>query len=121
MENYMSFSFVQKTVAASLFAAVAATSLMAPVANAAKFKAVGNAASATINCTVPNHVKCKIHSAKGIKSVKIQSNTGQGTIYVVNKTYRNCPKNVTVTWDSAYPSSNKQIAECSSGLKLKSK
>ena len=73
------------------------------------------ASAATINCTVPNAVSCKIQSSKGIQSVKILSNTGQGPIYVVNKSYRSCPKQVTVSWDSAFPASNTNIKECKIG------
>lgn len=116
----MSNGSVSKTIATKILAATAAVALLAPVSHAAKFKAVSKAAGAAMNCTVPNHVKCTISSSKGIKFVKIQANTGQGQIYLVNKSYRSCPKNVTVSWDSAYSASNKQIGECKSGkLKLK--
>ncbi|PSB55578.1 hypothetical protein [Chamaesiphon polymorphus] len=76
--------------------------------------AIGSVANAapTVNCTIPNNVSCDISSSKGIKSVKIQSNTPLGTIDLVNKNYDNCPKSVTVTWDSAYQSSNQDIVEC---------
>lgn len=116
----MSKSPVSKTIATTILAATAAVALMSQVTHAAKFKAVSKSAGATMNCTVPNHVKCTISSSKGIKFVKIQANTGQGPIYLVNKSYRSCPKNVTVSWDSAYNASNQQIGECKSG-KLKFK
>lgn len=116
----MSYAFAPKMIATTVLAATAAVALLAPMSHAAKFKAVATTAGATMNCTVPNSVKCTISSAKGIKFVKIQANTGQGPIYLVNKSYRSCPKNVTVSWDSAYNASNKQIGECSLGkLKLK--
>jgi hypothetical protein len=81
---------------------------------AAKFAVMPAAGGAQISCSVPNHVSCTITSAKGLKSVKILSSTPQGTIAVVDKTYRSCPKTVQVSWDSAYPSSGHQIVECSS-------
>lgn len=116
----MSNEKITKAVATTILAATAAVALLAPVSHAAKFKAVSKAAGATMNCTVPNHVKCTISSSKGIKFIKIQANTGQGPVYLVNKSYRSCPKNVTVSWDSAYQASNKQIGECSLGkLKVK--
>ncbi len=67
-----------------------------------------------INCSVPNHVVCTITSNKGVKSVKILSNTPQGAVAVVDKSYRGCPKQVKVAWDSAYQASNTQIVECGS-------
>jgi hypothetical protein len=60
-----------------------------------------------------------ISPAKGIKSVKITTNTPWGVTYLWNKSYPTCPKTVTVHWDSAYHSSGKQIVECvPMGLKL---
>lgn len=103
--------------------AIASTAAMlagaASISGAAQLVAAPYAASgAAINCTIPNHVECDISSRKGIKSVKITANTPQGTINLVNKTYPNCPKLVTVGWDSAYHSSGKQIVECTP-MKLK--
>jgi uncharacterized membrane protein len=53
--------------------------------------AIGSVAQAApvVNCTIP-----------------------LGTIDLVNKNYASCPASVTVTWDSAYQSSNQEIAEC---------
>jgi hypothetical protein len=82
---------------------------------AGKFVAMPAAGGgAQISCTVPNHVVCTVTSNKGLKSVKISANTPQGTIAVVDKTYRACPKQVQVAWDSAYQASNTQLVECAS-------
>ena len=99
-------------VAASTAALVLAAG---SVSFAGKFVAMpASGGGAQISCSVPNNVVCTITSAKGLKSVKILSNTPQGTIAVVDKTYRSCPKQVQVSWDSAYQSSGNQIVECSS-------
>lgn len=76
------------------------------------------ASGATINCQIPNNVVCTISSSKGISSVKITANTPQGQVFLVNKTYPGCPKQVKVSWDSAYHSSGTQIVECSTGKLL---
>lgn len=79
------------------------------------------AEAATMNCSVPNNVVCTVTSATGVRSIKVFSNAGFGTVAVVDKSYRNCPRSVKVSWDSAYQSSGTQIVECSgvSGLKLR--
>ena len=65
---------------------------------------------------------CTISSTKGLKLVKITANTPQGSVNLVNKTYRSCPKSVKVSWDSAYQMAGKQIVECSGGgFKLKAR
>jgi hypothetical protein len=47
--------------------------------------------------------------------VRITSNTPFGVIDLVNEDYgAECPKNVSVHWDSAYHSSSQVITECSS-------
>jgi hypothetical protein len=78
--------------------------------------ALGSIAKAapTINCSIPNNVKCTISSSKGIKSVKIQTQGPSGPVYIVNESYQNCPRSVTVHWDSAYKASNTDIVECQS-------
>ena len=54
--------------------------------------------------------------------MKITANTPQGSVNLVNKTYRSCPKSVKVSWDSAYQMAGKQIVECSGGgFKLKAR
>jgi len=117
----MTNKFANTIVTGSILALSTALLLASPSAHAGKLKfGALKSSGPTMNCTVPNHIKCTISSSKGIKRVKIQSNTGQGTINVVNKTYRSCPKSVSVSWDSAYPAHNKQIVECTSAkLKLK--
>jgi hypothetical protein len=95
-------------------ASTAALVLVAGSASfAGKFVAMPAASGAQISCSIPNNVVCTISSAKGLKSVKILSTTPQGTVAVVDKTYRSCPKQVKVSWDSAYQSSGNQIVECS--------
>lgn len=103
--------------------AIMATSIailsVAGLAGAAQMKAaVSPARAAGINCTIPNNVSCKITSAKGIKSVLIKAGAAQGNVVLVNKSYNACPKQVTVTWDSAFQMGSKSIAECSS-MKIK--
>jgi hypothetical protein len=68
--------------------------------------------SATVSCTVPNNVSCKISSIKGIKSVLIKAGAAQGAVELVDKTYNGCPTQVTVAWDSAYEMGSKTIVEC---------
>ncbi|AFY91689.1 hypothetical protein [Chamaesiphon minutus] len=77
--------------------------------------AIGSVAQADVvsNCTIPASVSCNISSSKGIKSVKIQTQGSSGPVYIVNKSYPNCPNSVTVGWDSAYQVSDKEIVECS--------
>lgn len=99
--------------------ATATAALVVATAGTASFagKLVAMPASgggAAIDCSVPNNVVCTITSNKGLKSVKISSNTPQGTIAVVDKNYRGCPKSVQVSWDSAYQAGSTQIVECGS-------
>ncbi len=101
---------ISKFAIASVLATATAAAVFVSASHAAqKIKAAGP----SIKCSVPNNVKCTVSSSKGIKRVKIQSNTAQGVINVVNKSYSGCPKQVTVGWDSAYPASKKQVIECS--------
>jgi hypothetical protein len=118
----MNLSTATKTFSSTLIAVATAALLAAPTASAGNLKlGAVKASGPTMNCSVPNQIKCTISSAKGIRLVRIQSNTGQGTINVVNKNYAGCPKSVSVAWDSAFPVHNKQIVECSPArLKLKS-
>jgi sorbitol-specific phosphotransferase system component IIBC len=76
--------------------------------------AIGSIAKAapTVNCSIPNSVKCNISSSKGIKSVKIQTQGPSGPVYIVNESYQSCPLSVTVQWDSAYQASATEIVEC---------
>ncbi|MCR4266402.1 hypothetical protein [Nitratireductor sp. ZSWI3] len=78
------------------------------------------AAGPTMNCSIPNNVVCTINSTKGLKLVKIMTNTLEGTVAIVNESYAGCPKQVQVHWDSAYQMSGKQIVECG-GFKLKAR
>ena len=87
-------------------------------AAATQLKAVSTTRSANMTCTIPNNVSCNITSAKGIKSVLIKAGADQSYVELVDKSYNGCPKQVTVTWDSAYHAGSKQIVECS-GIKLK--
>lgn len=86
--------------------------------------AIGSVAQAvpTVNCTIPNHVVCNISSPKGIKSVRYQMNNpfGPGLLDLVNETYSNCPRSVTVHWDSAYQPVASTITECGSKFKAAS-
>ncbi|MFN3549095.1 MAG: hypothetical protein ACK4U0_16540 [Mesorhizobium sp.] len=110
---------IRNTIIATAAALVAATAGTATFAG--QFVAMpASGGGAAINCSIPNNVVCTITSAKGLKSVRINSNTPQGTIAVVNKNYRNCPKSVQVSWDSAYQASSTQIVECSGAMGLKS-
>lgn len=96
-------------------------STMTGAALAGQFALAPHMASGpTINCSVPNNVVCTITSAKGLKLVRITSNTPQGTVNVVDEAYRGCPREVKVAWDSAYQMSGKQIVECG-GFKLKAR
>jgi hypothetical protein len=82
---------------------------------AGKFVAMpSSGGGASMSCSVPNNVVCTISSSKGVKSVKISANGPYGAFNLVDKTYRSCPKQVKVSWDSAYQSSGNQIVECSS-------
>jgi hypothetical protein len=86
--------------------------------------AIGSVAHAvpTVNCTIPNNVVCNISSTKGIASVRYQMNNpfGPGLLDLVNETYSNCPKNVSVHWDSAYHSVSSTIRECGTKFKAAS-
>lgn len=90
----------------------------ASASGASQFAAAPMAAGAAMNCSVPNNVVCTISSNKGIRSVRITANTPIGTVNLVNKTYHSCPKQVKVSWDSAYQNSGNYIVECSTGKLL---
>jgi hypothetical protein len=92
---------------------------VAGIAGAAQIKAAApTARAATMSCTVPNNVSCKITSAKGLKSVLIKAGAAQDNVALVDKSYNGCPKQVTVTWDSAFQMGSKKIVECTSmGIK----
>ena len=98
-----------KSMIALAAAAIALAGIVGSAA-ATQLKAVSTTRSANMTCTIPNNVSCNITSAKGIKSVLIKAGA--------DKSYNGCPKQVTVTWDSAYHAGSKQIVECS-GIKLK--
>lgn len=88
---------------------------VAGIAGAAQFKvATSPTRAATMSCTVPNNVSCKITSAKGVKSVLIKAGASQDNVALVDKSYNGCPKQVTVTWDSAFQMGSKKIVECAS-------
>ena len=103
---------------ASIVAAIAVLSV-AGIATAAQIKAVSPVSrAASMSCTIPNNVSCKITSAKGLKSVLIKAGAAQDHVALVDKSYNGCPKQVTVTWDSAFQMGSKQIVECASmGIK----
>jgi hypothetical protein len=101
-----------------LLTAAAVVAAIASPAFAQSFATAPARSGASISCSIPNNVVCTITSQKGLKKVVIKSNTPQGTVNLVNKTYYSCPKSVTVSWDSAYHSSSNQFTECS-GAKLK--
>lgn len=103
---------------ASIVTAIALLSV-AGIATAAQFKAVSTASrAASMTCTIPNNVSCKITSTKGVKSVLIKAGAAQNHVALVSKSYNGCPRQVTVTWDSAYQMGSKQIVECASmGIK----
>jgi hypothetical protein len=87
---------------------------------AGKFVAMpASKGGASINCSIPNNVVCTISSAKGVKSVKISASGPNGAFDLVNKSYRSCPKQVKVSWDSAYQGNSTQIVECSSSMGFK--
>lgn len=103
----------------TVLAATLGVLAVAGFATAAQMKAATpTTRSAGINCTIPNNVSCKITSAKGLKAVLIKAGAAQDYVALVNKTYNGCPKQVTVTWDSAFQMGSKLITECTSmGLK----
>jgi hypothetical protein len=69
---------------------------------------------ASLDCSIPNNVVCTVSSNKGVKSVRVTANGPYGAFNLVDKAYRACPKQVTISWDSAYHSTGHQIVECSS-------
>lgn len=107
-----------KTIISAAIATFAILSV-AGIAGATQMKAATSTArSATISCTVPNNVSCKITSTNGLKSVLIKAGAAQDNVALVDKSYNGCPKQVTVTWDSAYQMGSKTIVECTSmGIK----
>ncbi|MBN7778514.1 hypothetical protein JYP49_19770 [Nitratireductor aquimarinus] len=112
----MSYSFNARRFAmvAASFAMITATGL--PTAGVAgQFALAPQMVGPAMNCSIPNHVVCTISSAKGLKLVKITANTPQGSVNLVNKSYNGCPKQVQVSWDSAYQMAGKQIVECNGG------
>ena len=111
----MTMNIRNAILASATTAAILAAS---SVSGAAQFVAAPMAAGASMNCSIPNNVVCTISSAKGLKSVKITANTPQGTINLVNKSYHSCPKQVTVSWDSAFQNPRNQIVECATGKLL---
>jgi hypothetical protein len=103
----------------SVAAATLALLSVAGIAAATQMKAATSTArAASMTCTVPNNVSCKITSTKGLKSVLIKAGADQDHVALVNKSYNGCPKQVTVTWDAAFQMGSKRIVECTSmGLK----
>ena len=96
-------------------AATLALLSVAGFAAAAQMKAATpTARAASMTCTIPNNVSCKITSNKGVKSVLIKASAAQDNVALVNKSYNGCPKQVTVTWDSAFQMGSKKIVECTS-------
>ncbi|RST87319.1 hypothetical protein EJC49_05815 [Aquibium carbonis] len=105
---------IRNTLAAA--AAVAIAVVAGSTSFAGNFVAMpASNGGASINCSVPNNVVCTISSAKGVKSVKISANGPYGAFDLVNKSYRNCPRQVKVSWDSAYQESGTKIVECAPG------
>ncbi len=102
--------------------ATASAAIMTPALAASMFvlPSVANALP-QMSCSVPNSVVCTVTSFKGLKEVEVFSNTPQGVIKVVDKSYRNCPTSVKVGWDSAYQMSSKKIVECGGINKLQLK
>jgi len=97
-------------------AAVAIAIVAGSTSFAGNFVAMpASSGGASINCSVPNNVVCTISSAKGVKSVKISASGPNGAFDLVNKNYRSCPKQVKVSWDSAYQENSTKIVECSPG------
>ena len=74
--------------------------LIAAVAATTMFAVNAPASAATVSCTIPNSVSCKVTSTKGFKRVWVQSTQGFGIL--ADKHYNTCPKTVTIGWDSAY-------------------
>jgi hypothetical protein len=109
---------MSRNTLASIVAAIAVLSA-AGIATAAQVKTASPVSrAASMTCTVPNNVSCKIMSTKGLKSVLIKAGAAQDNVALVDKSYNGCPKQVTVTWDSAYQMGSKKIVECSSmGIK----
>lgn len=108
---------MSKTVLSTLIAAAIAATSLATLTDASQSKA---AAAATMSCSIPNQVVCTVTSAKGLRSVLIKAQTPQGTVALVDKSYRSCPKSAKVSWDSAYHSSSTKFVECAPAkLKLK--
>ena len=113
--------FTAKTALKSLAATVLVASAIAPSMAGQQVAALQARASYAIKCTVPNNVACTITSTKGIMQVTIKTESLGETINLVNKSYEGCPKEVKVTWDSAYQSTERKVVECSGvvGTKLK--
>lgn len=123
LEMTMPYSFKTSRIAVAAASLVMLSATAIPTAGVAgQFALAPQMAGPSMNCSVPNHVVCTISSTKGLKLVKITANTPQGSVNLVNKTYRSCPKSVKVSWDSAYQMAGKQIVECSGGgFKLKAR
>ncbi len=68
------------------------------------------ASAASVSCSIPNAVSCTVTSSKGLQRVWAVSTSGYGVI--TSKTFHNCPKSVTIGWDSNYQA-NVQYRECS--------
>ncbi|MFC5587169.1 hypothetical protein ACFPOD_18790 [Nitratireductor kimnyeongensis] len=121
LEITMPFTFKTNRIAIAAASLVMLAAAAPSAGVAGQFALAPQMASPSMNCSVPNHVVCNISSTKGLKLVKITANTPQGSVNLVNKTYRSCPKSVKVSWDSAYQMAGKQIVECSGDLKLKAR
>ncbi|EKF19238.1 hypothetical protein [Nitratireductor pacificus] len=115
-----SFNTSRRFAVAATSLAMLALSGLSTASVAGQLALAPQAAGATMNCSIPNAVVCTISSTKGLKLVKITANTPQGSVNLVNKSYNGCPKQVKVSWDSAYHMSGKQIVECG-GFKLKAR
>ena len=102
------------------------TRFMLAAALAANFAipAIPALAAANVSCSVPNHVSCTVTSNRGLQRVRFMVDTPQGEMAIVDESYRNCPREVKVHYDSAFNVHDRDIRECrgivggGGGLKL---
>ena len=66
----------------------------------------------SIACVGPDPMRCVIKADNGIARVRFVNEGPAGRTDVFSRSYRGCPTEVTVSWDSNIPVNNSRIVQC---------
>lgn len=66
----------------------------------------------SISCVGPEPMRCVITATYGIARVRFVNEGPAGRIDVFSRSYRGCPTEVTVSWNSDLPVNNSRIVQC---------